>query len=91
MYFLRRKLAFIEYAVMSEYHDTCVYVHPSLDRNDFNSSDRFRDRFWWIRVNFLLDIKVVVCFLSKNIGGNDVSSHVFLIFMLFEVTKVSAQ
>jgi hypothetical protein len=28
---------------------------------------------------------VVVCLLSKNIGGNDVSLHVFLCFMLFEV------
>jgi hypothetical protein len=33
---------------------------------------------WWIRISFLFGIKVVVCLLSKNIGGNDVTSSVFL-------------
>jgi hypothetical protein len=40
---------------------------------------------WWIRVSISIGIKVVVCLLSKNIVGNDVSSRVFLRLMLFEV------
>jgi hypothetical protein len=75
---------------MSRYPDTCVHVHHWLARNDFNSSDHFRHRLWWIRVSFLIGIKVVVCLLSKNFGGNDVTSHVFLSLMLFEVIKVSS-
>jgi hypothetical protein len=93
IYCLRRKYStFIEYAqCMSRYHDTCVHVHPWLARNDFNSSDHFRHRFSWIRVSFLTGIKVVVWLLSKNIGGNDVTSCVFLSLMLFEAMKVSTQ
>jgi hypothetical protein len=34
---------------------------------------------------------VVVCLLSKNIGGNDVTSRVSLSLILFEVMKVSSQ
>jgi hypothetical protein len=34
---------------------------------------------------------VVICLLSKSIGGNDVTSSVFLSLMLFEVMKVSPQ
>jgi hypothetical protein len=66
-------------------------MHHWLGRNDFNSSDCFRHRLWWIRVSFLNGIKVVVCLLSKNIGGNDVTSRVFLTLMLFEVRKVSTE
>jgi hypothetical protein len=76
---------------MSRYPGTCVHVHNWLARNDFNSSDCFRHRLWWIRVSFLIGIKVVVYLLSENIGGNDITSRVFLSLMLFEVTKVSAQ
>jgi hypothetical protein len=84
--------AFIEYVqCMSGYHDTCVHVHHWLPQNDFNSSDRFRHRHWWIRVSFLIAIKVVVYLLSKNIGGNDVTSRVFLSLMLFKVMKVSTK
>jgi hypothetical protein len=78
--------AFIEYAqCISRYPDTCVNVGHWLARNDFNSSDCFRHRFWWIRVSFLIGIEVVVCILSKNIGGNDVTSHAFLCLVLLEV------
>jgi hypothetical protein len=41
--------------------------------------------------SFLIGIKVALCLLSKNIGGNDVTSRVFLSLMLFEVMKVSTQ
>jgi hypothetical protein len=86
-YYLRRKYsAFIEYAqYISGYPDTCVHVRHWLAKNDSNSSDHFRHRFWWIRVSFLIGIEVVVCLLSKNIGGNDVTSRGFLCLMLFEV------
>jgi hypothetical protein len=85
MNFLRRKYsAFIDYAQwMSGYHDTCIIVHPSLARNDFNSSDHFRHRLGWIRLYLFIGIKVVVCLPPKNIGENDVTSRVFLSLMLF--------
>jgi hypothetical protein len=70
--------AFIEHAqYMSGYLDTCVHEHHWLARNDFNYSDGFRHRLWWIRVYFFIGIEVVLCLLSKNICGNDVTSHVF--------------
>jgi hypothetical protein len=88
----RKYSAFIEYAqCMSRCHDTCIHVHQWLARNDFNFSDHFRHRLRWFRDSFLIGIKVVVCLLSKNIGGNDEASRVFLNLMLFEVMKVSAQ
>jgi hypothetical protein len=58
-------------------------VHHWLVKNDFNSSDGFRHRLWWIKVYFFTGIKVVICLLSKNIGGNDVTSHVLQGLMLF--------
>jgi hypothetical protein len=61
---------------MSVYLDTYVNVHHWLARNNFNSSDGLRHRLCWIRVHFFIGIKVVVCPLSKIIGGN-VSSHMF--------------
>jgi hypothetical protein len=71
---VRKYSAFIEYVqCMSRYLDTGVSVHHWLARNDFNSSDGFRHTLSWIRVYFFIDIKVVVCLLSKNIGGNDVT------------------
>jgi hypothetical protein len=80
----RKYSAFIEYAqFMSRYLDTCVNVHHWLARNDFNSSDGFRHRVWWIRVYFLIGIKVVVCLLSKEIGESDVSTRVLLSLMVF--------
>jgi hypothetical protein len=83
-YLLRKYSAFIENAQhMSGYLDTCDNVHHWFARNDFNSSDGFRHRLWWIRVYFFIGIKVVVCLLSKNIGGNDVTARVFLSVMLF--------
>jgi hypothetical protein len=42
-----------------------------------------------IRVYLFIFIKVVVCLLSKNIGGNDLTSHVLLSLMLFYVFKMS--
>jgi hypothetical protein len=81
---VRKFSAFIEYVqCMYRYLDTCVNVHHWLARNDFNSSDGFRHRLWWIRVYFFTGIKVVICLLSKNIGGNDVTSFVLLSLMLF--------
>jgi hypothetical protein len=88
----RNYSAFIEYAqCMSGYHDTYVHVHLWLARNYLNSSDRFRHRLWWIRIFFLIGIKEVVCLLSKNFGGNDVTLRIFLSLMLFEVMKVFPQ
>jgi hypothetical protein len=85
----RNYSAFIEYAqCMSGYH---VHVHLWLARNYLNSSDRFRHRLWWIRIFFLIGIKEVVCLLSKNFGGNDVTLRIFLSLMLFEVMKVFPQ
>jgi hypothetical protein len=81
---VRKYSAFIEYAqCMSRYLDTCVDVPHCLSRNDFSSRDGFRHRLWWIRVYFFTGIKVVICLLSKNIGGNDVTSFVLLSLMLF--------
>jgi hypothetical protein len=58
------------------------HLHHFVIRNDFNSSDLFRHRLWWIRLCFFIGIKVVVRFPSKNIYGNDVTSLVFLILIL---------
>jgi hypothetical protein len=51
-------------------------------RSDFNSTDGFRYRLWWVRLYLLIAIKIVVCLPSKNFGGNYVTSHVFLSFIL---------
>jgi hypothetical protein len=78
---------FIEYVqCMSGYHNACISVHYWLARNDYHSSDHFRHRLWWIRLYLFIGIKVVVCFPSKNIGGNNVTSCVFL-FDLFLSAK----
>jgi hypothetical protein len=61
-----------------------THVYHWLSRNDFNSSDYFRHRLWWIRAYLLIGIKVIVCLLSKNIGGNDVTSRVFLSLMFLK-------
>jgi hypothetical protein len=81
---VRKYSAFIEHAQrMSGYLDTYVSVHHWLARNDFNSSDGFRHRLWWISVYFFIGIKELIYFLFKNIGGKDVTSWVFLSLMLF--------
>jgi hypothetical protein len=81
---VRKYSAFIEYAqCMSGHHWLAKNVHHWLAKNDFNFSDGFRHRLFWIRVYFFIGIKVVICLLSKNIGGYDVTSPVFLNLMLF--------
>jgi hypothetical protein len=73
---VRKYSASIEYAhCMSGYLDIYVNVH--------HWHDDFRHRLWWIMVYFFIGVKVVICLLSKNNGGNDVTSHVLLSLMLF--------
>jgi hypothetical protein len=91
IYSIRRKYsAFTEYAqCMSRHHDTCVNVHHWLTNKDFNSSDGFRHKPWWITLYVFICINMAVCLPSKNIVGNDVTSHIFLSLILFEILKVS--
>jgi hypothetical protein len=59
---------------------TCVNVHHWLARNEFNSSYHFRHRIQWNRLYLSIDIKVGVCFPSKNFVGNCITSCVFFKF-----------
>jgi hypothetical protein len=82
---VKKYSAFIEYSqCMSGYLDTCVNVHHCLAWNDFNSSDGFRHRLWWIRVYVFICINVITYLLSKNIGGNNATSSVLLIWCFFK-------
>jgi hypothetical protein len=76
---------------MSRHHDTGGNVHHLLTKKDFNSSDCFRHRLWWITLYLFICINVAVCLPSKNISEIDVTSHIFLILVLFEILKVSPQ
>jgi hypothetical protein len=53
-----------------------------LATNDLNYSDDFMLILWWISAYFFIGLKVVVNLLSKDLDGNDVTSCVFLSWMI---------
>jgi hypothetical protein len=62
--------------------ETCIHVHQWLATNNFNYGDGFTHRFWWISVYFFIGLKVVVYLPSKDIVRNDVSSCIFLSWIM---------
>jgi hypothetical protein len=67
-----------------------IYPCASLAcSNDFNYSDGFVHRLWWISADFFIGLKVVVYIPSKDIVGNDVTSWIFVSEWLFWDMKVS--
>jgi hypothetical protein len=62
--------------------ETCIHVHHWLATNDFNYGDGIMHRFWWISVYFFIALKVVVYLPSKDIVGNDVTSCIFLSWIM---------
>jgi hypothetical protein len=73
---------------MSRHHDTWVNVHHWLNEKDFNSSDCFRPRLRSITLWLFLCINMAVGLPSKNLGGNDVTSHIFPSMILFQVLDI---
>ena len=79
---VRKWTAFIEYVqYMLEDIETFIHVHLWLATNDFNYSDGFTHRLWWICAYFFIGLKVVVYLPSKDIVGNSVTSCIFHVFM----------
>jgi hypothetical protein len=80
---VRKSTAFIEYVqCMFKDLETCIHVHHLLPVNDFNYSDGFPHRLWWISAYFFIGLKVVVYLPSKDIVGKDVTSYIFLSWMI---------
>jgi hypothetical protein len=80
---VRKCTAFIEYVhCMFEDLEIWIHVHQWLATNDFNYSDGYMHRLWWISPYFFIGIKVVVYLPSRDIVGNDVTSRIFLSWMI---------
>jgi hypothetical protein len=80
---VRKCTVFIEYVqCMFEDLETCIHVHHWLATNDFNYSDCFTHRLWWISAYFFTGLKVVVYLPSKDIVRNDVTSCIFLSWIM---------
>jgi hypothetical protein len=58
--------------------------------NDFNYSDGFTHRLSCISAYFFIGLEVIVYLPSKDIVGNDVTSGIFLSWMVIWNLKVSA-
>jgi hypothetical protein len=67
---------------MFEDLETCIHVHHWLASNDFNYSEGFTHRLCLISAYFFIGLKVVVYLPSKDIAGNDVTSWIFLSWMI---------
>jgi hypothetical protein len=75
---------------MIEDLETCIHVHLCLPTNGFNYSDGFMHGLWWISAYFFISLKVIVYIPSKYIVGNDVTSCIFLSWVMFWDMNVSA-
>jgi hypothetical protein len=79
---VRKCTAFIEYfQCMFEDFEIWIHVHHCLATNDFNYSDGFMHRLWWISTYFFIGIKVVVYIPSKDLVGNDVTDVCWMIIL----------
>jgi hypothetical protein len=79
---VRKCRAFVEYVqCIFEDHETypCAAWLPA---NDFNYSDGLTHRLWGISDYVFIVLKEVVYLLSKDIVGNDVTSCIFLSWMI---------
>jgi hypothetical protein len=87
---VRKCTGFIEYfQCMFKDLETCIHVHHWLAKNDFNYSDGFPHRLWWISAYFFILLKVVVYLPFKDIVGNDDTSCIFLLFWDMKVSAHS--
>jgi hypothetical protein len=61
---VRKCTAYIEYVqFMFEDLETCIHAHHWIVKNDFNYSDGFMHRLWWISAYLFIGLKVVVYLL----------------------------
>jgi hypothetical protein len=80
---VKKCIAFSEYVQpMFKDLETCMHVHHWLATNGFNYSVGFMNRLWWISGYFFIGLKVVVYLPSKDIVGNEVTSCIFLSWMI---------